>query len=81
MICKLRKGNLEVNENTPLEELLSKCPGAMKILARHGMHSIACPAELIQPLYKVAEAREMPIERLISELKQFIETQDTNELG
>lgn len=71
---------LEITENTPLEELLIKCPGAMKVLARHGMHSIACPAELIEPLYRVAEAREMPIEQLISELRQFVETQDTDEL-
>jgi len=64
---------LEINENTPLEELLINHPDVVKVLARHGMHSIACPAELIEPLYKVCEARDMPIDKLVKELRQFVD--------
>lgn len=65
---------MDISENTPLEDLLINYPTAVKVLARHGMHSIACPAELIEPLFKVCEARGMPIDKLLSELRQFIKT-------
>mgnify|MGYP005623208803 CR=1 FL=1 len=64
---------MEINENTPLDELLTNHPEVVKVLARHGMHSIACPAELIEPLHKVCEARDMPIDKLVKELRLFVD--------
>jgi len=63
---------MEITEYTSLEELLIEYPEAMRVLAHHGMRSIACPAELIEPLRKVALSREMPVDKLIKELRDIV---------
>ena len=68
---------MNITKDTKLEELLVNYPDTMRILAQHGMRSIACPAEFIESLEKVAKAREMPVDKLLEEIREFIASSKT----
>ena len=65
--------DMKITKNTTLERLLSGYPESTKVLARHGMRSISCPDELTQPLWRVAESRDMPIDKLVNEIRELID--------
>ena len=63
---------MEITKDTTLEKILGSYPiEAARILARHGLHTLSCPNELYQPLWRVAQSRDMAINRLIVELNKI----------
>ena len=58
-----------IDENTTLEAILENVPGAITVLAKHGLHSLSCPSEIYMPIQMVAQSRGIPIEHLIDDLR------------
>ena len=63
---------MEITDDITLDKLLEKFPESMAILARHGLHTLSCPAELYLSLRKAASSRGMPIAQLIKELNRLV---------
>jgi hypothetical protein len=66
---------MEVNEETPLEELLSN-PKAVGILAKHGLPCLFCPAVSFEigflKLGQVAKIYGLDVKALIKELNEAL---------
>lgn len=60
-----------ITSDTILEEVLDKYPEAMPILARHGFHGIACPAEVWTSLKAISETRGILLKSLLEDLNRL----------
>ena len=63
---------MRVSPDTILEEVLSGYPEAIPILARHGFHGVACPAEMWVSLRVIAESRGILLAPLLDDLNKVI---------
>jgi len=63
---------MKIDKNTLLETILNDYPEALPVLARHGFHGIACPAEIWVSLEVIAESRGILLQPLLEELNQAI---------
>ncbi len=63
---------MKITPDTVLEEILANYPEAIPILARHGFHGVACPAEMWVPLRIIAESRGILLEPLLEDLNRAI---------
>ncbi len=60
---------MKITEETTLAEVLALSGEAMKVLARHGFHTLSCPSEIYEPLISIAQSRGIPIDHLIADLQ------------
>ena len=62
---------MKITSETSLEEVLESYPEAIPILAKHGFHGVACPAEMWVPLRIIAESRGILLDPLIEDLNKI----------
>jgi len=63
---------MRITSETVLEEILGNYPETIPVLARHGFHGIACPAEMWVTLKIIAESRGILLEPLIEDLNRVV---------
>ncbi len=63
---------MKITQDTILEEIFKNYPEAIPILARHGFHGVACPAEMWVSLRIISESRGILMEPLLEDLNRVI---------
>ncbi len=63
---------MRITSDTIFEEILGNYPEAIPVLARHGFHGVACPAEMWVALKVIAESRGILLEPLIEDLNRVV---------
>ena len=64
---------MQITGETRLDTILENHPGAIPVLARHGLHTLSCPSEFYAPLSDIAESRGIPLNKLIAALRENCE--------
>lgn len=62
---------MKITEDTTLADILTNYPDAISILARHGFHGVACPAEMWATLKAIADGRGILLSPLLDDLNRM----------
>jgi hypothetical protein len=61
---------MKISKDTVFEEILSTYPEAIPVLAKHGFHGVACPAEMWASLRVISESRGIMLDPLLDDLNK-----------
>jgi hybrid cluster-associated redox disulfide protein len=59
-----------ITKDTPINEVLRRCPAARDVFARHGMGCIGCMGAANETVAGGARMHEVDVEKLVEELNK-----------